>query len=306
MTIPLPLISVVIPTTDRVHGLKRCIQSVLEQHYPNIEIVVVGNNYKEYTAVPDCLSVFECNRLKYFYLEDCKNANVARNFGAENSSGEFIAFLDSDDFFMPSHIENAHSIWRHTANQKVCIFSNFFVNEPTQACEAYKGSYMQDLRRSLFVSKDLDFRSSTIFVKKEYFLQVKFDELQFKHQDWAFGLAYEEKFGLLYSEQSTVVIVESTENRMSSSTKPKASIRFLLTYLKEPYSSKFLASRLVDEVKLGSYAGVLDYKNTVGASLASALSHMPYAKHFFLRLAISSKFIFLLFKLMLSLYGRFK
>ncbi len=232
----MPLISVVIPTTDRLDGLAVCIQSVLDQDYQAIEIVIIGNNYKNHKTVPDLLNSFKSDKINYYYLENCPNANVARNYGASKSQGSFLAFLDSDDFYLPNHLSHLYMQWKNNGNENTCIFSNFYINSQVDEYGSLTGDYNNNLMKSVFESKSLDFRSSTIFVKCEYFKQVKFDELQFKHQDWAFGLAYEEKFGLFYSKQPTVVIIESTGNRMSSSTKPKASIRFLLTYLKEPYS----------------------------------------------------------------------
>lgn len=302
----LPLISVVIPTTDRTEGLKRCITSVLEQQYCEVQVVIVGNNYKNREIVPALLSSFQSNRIKYYYLDDCENANVARNFGAVNADGEFLAFLDSDDFFLPNHLGCCYKLWKKCVSESVCIFTNFHINSQQNKYSKLYGRYDGDLMKSIFENRTIDFRSSTIFVKRDYFLQIKFDELQFKHQDWAFGLTYEAKFGLVHSETPSVVIVESSGNRMSSNTKPKASIRFMLTYLKEPYDSKFLATRLVDEIRLGSYAGILEYRDTTKELFTASINSMSFVKQTCFRLAISSNLIYSLFKIILSVQGRLR
>lgn len=302
----LPLISVVIPTTDRLDGLAVCIQSVLEQDYQNIEIVIIGNNYKDHKTVPDLLKSFKSDKINYYYLEKCPNANVARNYGASRSQGKFLAFLDSDDFYLPNHLSNSYMKWKSNGNEATCVFSNFYVNTPEDRGGFLTGIYENNLMKAVFESKKLDFRSSTIFVKSEYFHQVKFDELQFKHQDWAFGLAYEFQFNLLYSSMPTVVIMEGEVNRMSSRTKPSASIRLCENYLKQPYKTDFIISRLADELKIGSYTGIIEYKKHFEGRLDTIIADASFFKKAFVYLALSNKLSYLVLNYLFRLRSRFK
>ena len=99
-----PLVSIIIPTYNRAELLKRAIQSCLDQTYKNIQVVVVDDASEDNT--PEIVQRFKDSRIKYIRLP--KNSGrpaVPRNIGILNSDGEVIAFLDSDDYFLPEKIE---------------------------------------------------------------------------------------------------------------------------------------------------------------------------------------------------------
>lgn len=100
--------SVVIPTYKNRGGLKRCIDSALAQTYNNIEIIVVDDNNPETPhrkATEDVLSQYSDNeKVHYIKHEHNKNGSAARNTGWRNSHGQYIAFLDDDDQYLPEKI----------------------------------------------------------------------------------------------------------------------------------------------------------------------------------------------------------
>lgn len=96
-------VSAIITTCNRIEYLKRAINSVYNQTYSNIEIIVVDDGSTDETK-KFCKKE---KRIKYIYIpkNEHKNGNYARNLGIKNSSGEFIAFLDDDDEWMSTKIE---------------------------------------------------------------------------------------------------------------------------------------------------------------------------------------------------------
>ncbi len=99
------LISVVIPAYKRDHVIERAIRSVLGQTYQNFEILVVDDGSRDDTeSVVASLSKRE-SRIRYFYHDTNRGAQAARNTGAKAAQGEWIAFLDSDDYFTPNSLE---------------------------------------------------------------------------------------------------------------------------------------------------------------------------------------------------------
>ncbi len=97
------LISVIIPTFNRGPLLLRAIHSVLNQSYKNFELIVVDDGSTDDTEA--LLNPFINNQtLKYFKQENSGVA-AARNLGAKNSSGAWIAFLDSDDEWLPHKLQ---------------------------------------------------------------------------------------------------------------------------------------------------------------------------------------------------------
>jgi glycosyltransferase involved in cell wall biosynthesis len=100
-----PLVSVVVPTYDRPERLRRAVESVREQTYGNVELIVVDDCSP--TPAEQVLSNFDIEGLGVRYIRHAENrgANAARNNGIEAASGEFVAFLDDDDEWDPTKLE---------------------------------------------------------------------------------------------------------------------------------------------------------------------------------------------------------
>ncbi|PMP63400.1 MAG: glycosyl transferase [Caldimicrobium thiodismutans] len=95
-----PLVSVIIPTYNRDYILEGAIKSVLKQTYKPIELIVVDDGSKDQTPF-----IVKRYPLKYVRLPKNFGVSFARNRGILKSKGELIAFLDSDDEFLPQKIE---------------------------------------------------------------------------------------------------------------------------------------------------------------------------------------------------------
>ena len=104
------LVSVVIPTYKRSKGLSRAINSVLKQTYKNIEIIVVddnGDNSKYQKETQKMMEKYSSdNRVKYIKHKINRKGSAARNTGIKLSNGNYIAFLDDDDYYLENRIEN--------------------------------------------------------------------------------------------------------------------------------------------------------------------------------------------------------
>jgi glycosyltransferase involved in cell wall biosynthesis len=97
-----PLVSVIIATFNRANLVVQAVQSVLGQTYKNIELIVVDDGSTDNTS--QVLRKFR-NRLVYLYQERAERS-AARNLGYRQSKGEYIAFMDSDDLWLPTKIES--------------------------------------------------------------------------------------------------------------------------------------------------------------------------------------------------------
>jgi len=95
-------VSVIIPTYNRSSLLKMAIDSVLIQSYENYEIIVVDDGSNDTTA--KLIDSYASEKLRYFYQKN-RGRSAARNLGIEMAHGEYVAFLDSDDMFLPQKLE---------------------------------------------------------------------------------------------------------------------------------------------------------------------------------------------------------
>lgn len=96
-----PLVSVIIPNYNYASYVREAIDSVLAQTYSNIEIIVVDDGSKDESKI-----ILESygNKIKAIFQQN-QGVSAARNNGIEQSKGEFIAFLDADDVWLPQKIE---------------------------------------------------------------------------------------------------------------------------------------------------------------------------------------------------------
>ncbi len=93
-----PLVSVIIPTHNREGYLREAVQSVLDQTYRNWELIVVDDGSTDGTA--SFLCGLGDSRVVVIEHEHCRNPSLLRNLAISKASGEYIAFLDSDDLWM--------------------------------------------------------------------------------------------------------------------------------------------------------------------------------------------------------------
>ncbi|WP_440764022.1 glycosyltransferase family 2 protein [Natronorubrum sp. DTA7] len=115
MTDRTPLVSVVVPTYDRPERLVRSLESVAEQTYEALEIVVVddGSEIPAEAAVEPLREEFPYEIVVIRHDEN-RGANAARNTGIREASGDFLAFLDDDDEWAPSKVSRQVGAFRRS------------------------------------------------------------------------------------------------------------------------------------------------------------------------------------------------
>ena len=98
----LPSFSIVIPTKDRPALLRRAIDSIERQTYPQWEIIVVDDGS---SPRMDSLLLTEFSSLKIAYIWQVNSGpGKARQSGAARASGDYVCFLDDDDYYLPNHL----------------------------------------------------------------------------------------------------------------------------------------------------------------------------------------------------------
>lgn len=97
------LISVVIPTYNHAHFIRRAIQSVLDQTYTNWEILVVDNHSSDNTE--EVIKSLNDGRIQLLKIHNSGVIGMSRNMGILKAKGDWIAFLDSDDCWYPNKLD---------------------------------------------------------------------------------------------------------------------------------------------------------------------------------------------------------
>lgn len=97
------MISVIIPAYDAVRTIRRCIQSVLDQTYTEWEMIIVDDGSKDDTL--DICQSYDDSRIRVLHKEN-GGVSSARNHGLKFAQGDYIAFIDSDDFIEADYLEH--------------------------------------------------------------------------------------------------------------------------------------------------------------------------------------------------------
>lgn len=98
------LISIIVPVYNQEKYLSRCLDSILDQTYKNLEIVCVDDKSTDGSTEIIKHYVQKNSRIVY-YRNTGKGVSSARNYGIERANGEYIGFVDSDDFIQPQMYE---------------------------------------------------------------------------------------------------------------------------------------------------------------------------------------------------------
>lgn len=113
-----PLISIVIPVYNTEKYLAECIHSVLNQTYTPIEIICVNDGSTDTSG--DVLQTFG-DRIQIVTLEHNSGISVARNKGIEIAHGEFLTFLDADDLWEPTKLEDQQNYLQQNPELDICF-----------------------------------------------------------------------------------------------------------------------------------------------------------------------------------------
>lgn len=188
------LVSVIIPTYNRANVIEDSINSVLDQTYKDIEIIVVDDNSNDNT-----IKVLEKYKDKIKVIKHERNlgGGAARNTGIRNSNGTYIAFLDSDDVWEKNKLENQIEIMKKNPDISVCFCNYIMVNKVNEEIVGrHNINTKGDVTTKLFFNNYIG-TTSALIVKKSSLIEVNgFDETLRSCQDWDlyFKLASKNKF----------------------------------------------------------------------------------------------------------------
>src|SRR5438128_2605322 len=101
-----PFFTIIIPTYNRAAFIEATLQSVFEQTYPHYEIIVIDNCSTDNTE--ELLQPFlQAGQIQFIKHEENYERARSRNTGMEAARGDFVTFLDSDDFMYPNNLADA-------------------------------------------------------------------------------------------------------------------------------------------------------------------------------------------------------
>lgn len=179
-------VSVIVPAYNTGKYIKRCLTSLLNQTYKNIEIIVVNDGSTDNT-----LDIVKKFNVKVIDQENSGGASSPRNVGIKNSTGDYITFVDSDDYVSSNYIESIVNIindYSYDIIETPLLFEFYKKNKLLTYTE-YK---LKSDRKSLNFSKEY-FNNELryvigVFYKREVLENIYFDEDIRCYEDNMFNL----------------------------------------------------------------------------------------------------------------------
>lgn len=96
------LVSVIIPVYNSCETISRCIESIVDQSYANLEIIIINDGSTDNSE--EMIKKYDDTRIVYSYIEN-HGVSYARNFGIKKAKGSYICFVDSDDYVDKTMVE---------------------------------------------------------------------------------------------------------------------------------------------------------------------------------------------------------
>ncbi len=240
------LVSVVIPTFNRGHQIRRCLESVLAQTYPYFEALVVDDGSDREDPTESVVAALGDDRIQFLRRPVHENANVARNAGISAATGDFIAMLDSDDEWLPDHL--ARRIEKSTQVHCDGIYGSFQVfdgqlYDPVQARDIEACGNPVDF----VLQKRGGAPTSTHFYTTESARATLWDATLRRHQDYDFVIRYARRYR--FWRDSRITVTYNWSQRDSQELDFPSYIRFYETY-KRDVSAEIAADYLLRQLRL--------------------------------------------------------
>ena len=150
------LISIIVPVYNVEEYLKQCLYSILDQTYRNWELILVNDGSTDSSGLI-CQEYAEKDARIRYYEKENGGLSDARNYGIEQAQGEYLTFVDSDDFLDASHL---NVLYNALVNNDVDISIANYTNYQTSTATFYLhtfGDYYEKIYTSEELIDDLSF-----------------------------------------------------------------------------------------------------------------------------------------------------
>lgn len=234
----MPKVSVVIPTYNRANLLVSAVSSVLDQSYSDSEIVIVDDGSNDDTE--ERIKALGESRIKYFRNSVNKGVSAVRNIGITNSAGEYIAFLDDDDEWLPSKLEKQVDILDGLSTETGLVYTGVLsVDLDTgrlieTVVPRHRGKVLDDLVFSNFIP------TSSVLVRKECFTTIGlFDESLAYGEDFDLWIRISSKYSVDYIEEPLVIHKDHPRTTTANNSLVAVNVRRIL----EKHSALFASNK---------------------------------------------------------------
>ena len=262
------MVSIIIPVYNTAKYLPECIKSVLNQTYSNIEVLLIDDGSTDGSSEICDEYAKQDERIKCFHLEN-GGVSRARNIGLKEAGGEYICFLDSDDYYAESYVGSMRNLIEEN-NTDVVICNHYDVNEQGDilfASEIPEGYISKELLyEKIFLTSEIGGFSCTKIYKAGLIRDIFFNEEIHICEDTYFCCQVYEKAKKLYVTDEKLYYYRqhsnsatSIENGFEHLLEPDGTLKYISTYDKI-LKDKILPHEYDSYIKIGMCVFALTYE----------------------------------------------
>jgi len=222
-----PLVSVVIPTYNRENQITTTVTSVLNQTYPNFEIIIIDDASNDRTVA--VAKSINDPRIEVIKLPKNTGGTLPRNIGIAKSKGKYIALLDSDDEWDSQKLEKQLDFIKDVDTERFLCFTDLilFDSEGEELKSNTPLPSARDIMDYIFIDNNCVQTSSFLF-PNQLGKEVLFDTNVQKHQDWDFCLRLREAQTKFYHLPEPLIRYnqENLAGKITSNNQYQLSIRW--------------------------------------------------------------------------------
>lgn len=210
------IISVIIPTYGKPQLLEKSINSILNQTFKDLELIIVDDNNsdsKDRKETENLVNIFiqQDSRIKYIKHKKNMNGAVARNTGIAIAKGKYISFLDSDDEYMTDRLQKCFDVMESAPEIYAGVYTGCEFRRSGKKYASFNnikdGNYLIETLACKFMFGT----GSNIFMRKSVIDELNgFDETFLRHQDYEFLVRVFEKYFLKAIPE--VLVIKNNEN----------------------------------------------------------------------------------------------
>ncbi len=204
------LFSIVIPTYNRASFIERAIDSVLAQRFTDWELIVVDDASTDNTLA--LISKYTDPRIQVIRNSRNLERSISRNKGIETAKGEYICFLDSDDYYLPAHLKTLQREIEQKDHPIALIHTNALVRN-NEGLEIRQVQYAYDPIRNItetVLSNHI--QTNTVSIHRTALIKYRFDTALSVNEDVYLFAQIASHFPIIHIAESTVVWVMHESN----------------------------------------------------------------------------------------------
>ena len=171
------LVTIIVPVYNVERYLRKCVNSIIAQTYENIEIILIDDGSTDESGTICDEYLVKDNRIKVIHKEN-EGLSKARNVGIDISHGDFITFIDSDDYFDKKFVENMLKIAAEL-NADLVISGLKDVFEKQKKVYANESNYYtilskEETYRKVLLQEEIDVSANAKLYKREIFTDIRY------------------------------------------------------------------------------------------------------------------------------------